>query len=127
MAYTRTNWVSGETPLSATNMNNIEDGIEELSNNLPFTIKIIEVSATIPQGSKASPSSTEINLSSYAPQGKHLYNAMVSIGTYSLPYIGPDVATYTYINSISSNKITIFNGGTTWTGTQTLYIIGFFK
>lgn len=29
MAYTRTNWVSGETPLSAENMNNIEDGIEE--------------------------------------------------------------------------------------------------
>ena len=30
MAYTRTNWVSGSTPLSADNMNNIEDGIEEL-------------------------------------------------------------------------------------------------
>lgn len=30
MAYTRTDWVSGETPLSADNMNNIEDGIEEV-------------------------------------------------------------------------------------------------
>ena len=30
MAYTRTEWVSGETPLSADNMNNIEDGIEEV-------------------------------------------------------------------------------------------------
>lgn len=30
MAYTRTNWVEEETPLSAQNMNNIEDGIEEL-------------------------------------------------------------------------------------------------
>ena len=33
MAYTRTDWVSGETPLSADNMNNIEDGIEELNSN----------------------------------------------------------------------------------------------
>lgn len=30
MAYTRLNWVESETPLSADNMNNIEDGIEEL-------------------------------------------------------------------------------------------------
>ena len=30
MAYTRTQWVEQETPLSAQNMNNIEDGIEEL-------------------------------------------------------------------------------------------------
>lgn len=29
MAYTRTTWVSEETALSADNMNNIEDGIEE--------------------------------------------------------------------------------------------------
>ena len=29
MAYTRTNWISEETALSAANMNNIEDGIEE--------------------------------------------------------------------------------------------------
>lgn len=30
MSYTRTTWVESETPLSAQNMNNIEDGIEEL-------------------------------------------------------------------------------------------------
>ena len=30
MAYNRTNWVNEETPLSADNFNNIEDGIEEL-------------------------------------------------------------------------------------------------
>lgn len=29
MAYTRTNWIPEETPLSAANFNNIEDGIEE--------------------------------------------------------------------------------------------------
>ena len=30
MAYERLHWVESETPLSADNMNNIEDGIEEL-------------------------------------------------------------------------------------------------
>lgn len=30
MAYTRTTWVNEETPLNADNLNNIEDGIEEL-------------------------------------------------------------------------------------------------
>ena len=37
MAYTRTNWESGVTPLSAGNMNNIEDGIEELNSKLGVT------------------------------------------------------------------------------------------
>ena len=32
MAYTRTQWEEAVTPLSAQNMNNIEDGIEELQN-----------------------------------------------------------------------------------------------
>lgn len=32
MAYTRTQWEESVTPLSAQNMNNIEDGIEELQN-----------------------------------------------------------------------------------------------
>lgn len=29
MAYTRTEWENNQTPLSAENMNNIEDGVEE--------------------------------------------------------------------------------------------------
>ena len=37
MAYTRTTWVSGETPLSADNMNNIEDGIQEIKNTVGTT------------------------------------------------------------------------------------------
>ena len=39
MSYTRTTWVSGETPLSADNMNNIEDGIEELKSDLAYQVK----------------------------------------------------------------------------------------
>ena len=34
MSYTPTNWVSGETPLSAENMNHIEQGISDLNSNL---------------------------------------------------------------------------------------------
>lgn len=34
MAYTKTIWRTGETPLSAENMNNIEDGIEEALNKI---------------------------------------------------------------------------------------------
>lgn len=31
--YKRTNWVSGKTPLSADNLNNIEDLLESISNS----------------------------------------------------------------------------------------------
>lgn len=34
MAYTKTNWVDGFTPLSSEKLNNIEGGIEELFNSL---------------------------------------------------------------------------------------------
>lgn len=43
MAYTRTNWISEETALSAANMNNIEDGIEEAKADIeidPTTISL---------------------------------------------------------------------------------------
>lgn len=34
MSYTKTIWRTGETPLSAENMNNIEEGIEEALNKI---------------------------------------------------------------------------------------------
>ena len=46
MAYTKTNWVSGETPLSASNMNNIEAGIEALDDLLSPAILIDSYSPT---------------------------------------------------------------------------------
>ena len=33
MAYTKTNWVDGETPINATNLNNMEGGIENNDTN----------------------------------------------------------------------------------------------
>lgn len=35
MAYTRTNWENNKTQLNATNMNNIEDGIEQALSTIP--------------------------------------------------------------------------------------------
>ena len=35
MAYTRTNWENNKTQLNATNMNNIEDGIEQALGAIP--------------------------------------------------------------------------------------------
>ena len=90
-------------------------------------MKYIELPVTIPQGSKASPSTTALDLSAYAPTGKSLYNAIMTIGNYKLPYIGPNLNTYTNINTISQNRINIVNGGASWPGTQTAYIFAMFK
>ena len=38
--YTKTDWVSGETPLSATNLNKIENGVAELENKLNSILAI---------------------------------------------------------------------------------------
>lgn len=35
MAYTKTNWVNGTTPINATNLNHIEDGIESVEQEIP--------------------------------------------------------------------------------------------
>ena len=39
MSYTKTNWVDGETPINAANLNNIEDGIEQNSNDIANIIE----------------------------------------------------------------------------------------
>lgn len=46
MAYTRTNWISEETALSAANMNNIEDGIEEAKADIEEAKADIEIDPT---------------------------------------------------------------------------------
>ena len=43
MAYTRTNWISEETALSADNMNNIEDGIEEAKADIDIDSTTISI------------------------------------------------------------------------------------
>ena len=44
MAYTKTNWVNGTTPINATNLNHIEDGIFNIYNDL-FPIGSIVIKA----------------------------------------------------------------------------------
>lgn len=43
MAYTKTNWVDGFTPLNAEKMNNIENGILNVENSLSNYVKTIDV------------------------------------------------------------------------------------
>lgn len=61
MAYTKTEWVSGETPLSATNMNNIENGIKNLESNVNSLLTVTSVTLSnqnIPVGQSKSFSTT---------------------------------------------------------------------
>jgi len=53
MAYTKTTWVTGKTPLSADNFNHIEDGIVEVENSVSslLMVKVQEVTASISAGS----------------------------------------------------------------------------
>ena len=41
MAYTKTNWINGVTPISADNLNNIENGIEENENDITENVNVI--------------------------------------------------------------------------------------
>ena len=45
MAYTKTNWVNGQTPINATNLNHIEDGIESVEQEIP-EVKNTQTSST---------------------------------------------------------------------------------
>lgn len=71
MAYTKTEWVSGETPLSATNMNNIENGIKNLESNVNSLLTTTW--ETFTQASVAANSTKEftktISKSGYTPIG----------------------------------------------------------
>lgn len=66
MPYTRTDWRTEETPLSAGNMNNIEDGIEEaldVTRNLRENIAALALDIFYPVGSyyETSKSTSEFN------------------------------------------------------------------
>ena len=66
MPYTRTDWRTEETPLSAGNMNNIEDGIEEaldVTRNLRENIATLALDIFYPVGSyyETSKSTSEFN------------------------------------------------------------------
>lgn len=98
MAYTRTNWVSGETPLSAENMNNIEDGIEELNSNLDSLIKFKEYTYTYSLAAGASLNITGQNFGLSVPTGYSVlglvyFNSGSSLATPT--YVAHNGGTYT--------------------------------
>lgn len=87
MAYTRTTWVTNQTPLSADNMNNIEDGIEETKTvigNVGYT----NVSENT--------SSTSVSANSYA-----------TIATLSLPAGIYVITGHVKFASIPANRVII--------------------
>lgn len=67
MAYTKTNWVSGETPLSAANLNNIEQGIADLDGKVPTVISQTVNVGTVSASGSASSAGVAI---SGVPSGK---------------------------------------------------------
>lgn len=73
MAYEKTTWVSGETALSADNMNNIEDGIAEIDNNLGKVIQVNDTTVSVPTGST---SDTVLQTVTLQP-GQYILVAMV--------------------------------------------------
>jgi len=105
MSYSRTNWVSGETPLSAGNMNNIEDGIEELNSNLGKSISIADATKSVPTGGAESTVLQTVTL----PPGKYIFVAMVSFAANTSGMRGISITTSSspqppyYVSASASN------------------------
>lgn len=75
MAYNKTNWVNGETPINETNLNNIENGIEILQPNI--------MTASLTSGQTVSATSGTVLLDSSTKVGDKLTfsNNEIVIGT----------------------------------------------
>lgn len=109
MAYSRTTWVSGETPLSADNMNNIEDGIEELSGNLGNVISVSDTTTSVPTGGT---DSTVLQTVTLQP-GKYIFIAMVSFASNSNGMRGVSISTNSSIQTPYYVSVSASNGGST--------------
>lgn len=80
MAYEKKQWVSGETPLSADNMNNIENGIKDLENQLNslFTTTQETFGYTISAGQDLRVSASDLTIQ--PPEG---YSRIIGIYAFS--------------------------------------------
>lgn len=110
MAYTRTNWVSGETPLSAGNMNNIEDGIEELNSNLDSLIKFKDYTYTysLAQGGALNITGQNFGLatpSGYSVLGIVYFNSGSSFAVPTYVAHNAGVATAVAVRNIGSTSL----------------------
>ena len=117
MAYTRTDWVSGGTPLSADNMNNIEDGIEELNSKFGgLNVVKYQTTITIPSGTSSSVQTKVVDTSSVIPTGREVFGVICSIGGYPLPYPrSSDGVIGTWVERFySDGRVEIKNRGGAW-------------
>ena len=109
MAYTRTNWVSGETPLSASNFNNIEDGIEELNSKIGNVISVADTTTSVPTGGG---DSTVLQTVTLQP-GKYIFIAMVSFVSNSSGMRGASISTSSSVQLPYYVSVSASNGGST--------------
>lgn len=78
-------------------------------------IVMVDKRVTIASGTE-SVSTTVIDLSEYIPTGKHIHTiADVALGNYSLPYVGNDGTTMTFLWQTNEKNIEIKNKATVWT------------
>lgn len=140
MAYTKTTWVNGETPINADNLNHIEGGIKDNEtsiNNITGTILWENPNPT------ADFSSQEITLTSsdydileiffcsntQSPNKTFEFRKTIKNYNITLSVIVNNVNTYRVVTFLSDNRLSVGNG---YSGTDMqdrrcvpLYIIGY--
>ena len=95
MSYSRTNWISGETPLSAGNMNNIEEGIEEINTNLGKTISVDDTTVSVPSSGTGNKILQTVTLQ----PGKYIFIAMVAFDANTSGMRGVSISTNTTVQN----------------------------
>lgn len=95
MAYSRTNWVTGETPLSAANFNNIEDGIEGINTNLGKVISVDDTTVSVPSSGTGNKVLQTVTLQ----PGKYIFVAMVAFDANTSGMRGVSISTNTAVQA----------------------------
>lgn len=98
MAYTKTNWINGETPCSAENMNNIENGIE--NSLLKESVKI--------EKTESDNDVYSCNYINYNMQ-KHMISASFTTDIDPTPQQYVEISNWNAIETVG-NKLSIKNG-----------------
>ena len=109
MAYTPTNWVTGQTPLSAANLNNIEQGISDLNSKIVaqnFDVPAASISAgTV--GTFATYKAVDVSKTGHTPIAVTLYNVAHPANYHASASLmtGNTVNVYLYRTSASSVSV----------------------
>lgn len=102
-----------EGSTNAVQSGGVYDAIQQSTANLK--IVMVDKRVTIASGT-GSITTAVIDLSEYIPTGKHIHTlADVALGNYSLPYVGDDGTTMTFLWQTNEKNIEIKNKSTAWT------------